>query len=124
MIPIMEMAKIGSIDTQVGKTGNYEIWIYNREGDGIPHFRIVNEEEDFSCCVRILECDYFKHTGKEDTLNTKLKKSLNTFLKSPHRKNKKITNWEYLCACWDDNNSNYELPDDIGENMPDYLNLP
>lgn len=123
MIPIKEMAKIGSIDTQVGKTGGYEIWIYNREGDGIPHFHIINEEENFSCCVRILECAYFIHTGKEDTLNTKLKKSLMVFLNSNHRKLKGVTNWEYLCACWDDNNSNFELPEDIGNNMPNYLNL-
>lgn len=124
MIPIMEMAKIGSIDTQVGKTGGYEIWVYNREGDGIPHFHIINEEAQFSCCIKIQECDYFKHTGKENTLNNKLKKSLMMFLKSKHKKLKVVTNWEYLCACWDDNNSNYELPDDIGENMPNYLNLP
>ena len=31
MIRLEEMAKIGSIDTQVGKTCNYEIWVYNRE---------------------------------------------------------------------------------------------
>jgi len=120
---LKEMAKIGTIDTQIGKEGNYEIWIYNREGDGIPHFHITNDEDGFSCCVKILECAYFKHSGKEDVLNTKLKKSLVSFLRRPHRKLKMYTNWEYLCACWDDNNSNYLLPDDIGENMPNYLNL-
>ena len=45
---LKEMAKIGTIDTQIGKEGNYEIWIYNREGDGIPHFHITNDEDGFS----------------------------------------------------------------------------
>ena len=120
---LKEMAKIGSIDTQIGKTGNYEIWIYNREGDGIPHFHIVNDQTGFSCCVCILECKYFIHTGKEDTLNTKLKKSLVAFLNKPHRKLPNYTNWQYLCACWDDNNSSYELPNEAYQNMPNYLNL-
>ena len=120
---IKEMAKIGSIDTQIGKTGNYEIWVYNREGDGIPHFHIINEQNGFSCCVKILECAYFMHTGKEDVLNNKLKKSLVAFLKKPHRRLKEYTNWQYLCACWDDNNSNYELSEEAYENMPDYTKL-
>ena len=123
MVRLEEMAKIGSIDTQISKTGNYEIWVYNREGDGIPHFHITNNQNDFSCCVKILECGYFFHTGKEDVLNTKLKKSLIAFLKKPHRKLKNYTNWQYLCACWDDNNSAYELPEEAYDNMPDYMNL-
>ena len=80
--------------------------------------------ENFSCCVKILKPDYFIHTGKEDTLNSKLKKSLINFLTSKHRKRKNITNWEYICMCWDDNNSNYELPEEIYDNMPDYTKLP
>lgn len=124
ILNLQEMARIGSISSQIGKTGSYEIWVYNREGDGIPHFHIINEEENFSCYVKILECDYFKHTGKEDILNNKLKKSLVHFLKSPHKRLRNYSNWEYLCACWDDNNFNYELPEDIGQNMPNYLNLP
>jgi len=121
--PVMEMAKIGTFGSKIGETGNYEVWVYDREGDGIPHFHIVNKQEQFSCCVRILECDYFIHTGKENTLNAKLKKSLVMFLKKPHRKLHSVTNWEFLCACWDDNNSNYELPENIYDNMPNYLNL-
>lgn len=121
--PIMEMAKIGTFGNKIGETGNYEVWVYDKEGNGIPHFHIVNKEDNFSCCIKILECDYFIHTGKEDTLNAKLKKSLVTFLTKPHRKLKGITNWQYVCACWDDNNSRYELPEEIYDNMPDYRNL-
>lgn len=122
--PLNEMAKIGTFGNKVGERGNYEVWVYNKEGDGIPHFHIVNSEENFSCCIKILEPDYFIHTGKEDTLNSKLKKALINFLTSKHRKRKTITNWEYICMCWDDNNSNYELPEEIYDNMPDYTKLP
>ena len=122
--PLNEMAKIGTFGNKVGESGNYEVWVYNKEGDGIPHFHIVNSMENFSCCVKILKPDYFIHTGKEDTLNSKLKKSLINFLTSKHRKRKNITNWEYICMCWDDNNSNYELSEEIYDNMPDYTKLP
>lgn len=118
---LQEFAKIGTIDNQVGKTGSYEIWIYGRKGKDIPHFHIVNDQTGFSCCVKILECGYFIHTGKENVLTSKLKKSLVYFLTKPHRRLKDTTNWEYLCACWEDNNS--ELPEEIYENMPNYLNL-
>ena len=122
--PLNEMAKIGTFGNKVGESGNYEVWVYNKEGDGIPHFHIVNSEENFSCCVKILEPNYFIHTGKEDTLNSELKKSLINFLTSKHRKRKNITNCEYIFMCWDDNNSNYELPEEIYDNMPDYTKLP
>ena len=117
---LKEMAKIGSIDKQVGKTGGYEIWIYTNDPGNKPHFHIVNEEKNFSCCVRIDVAEYFIHLGKEDTLNSALKKSLVYFLKSKHRK-LPITNWEYLCACWEDNNSTMPLDDDL--QMPNYLEL-
>lgn len=117
---LKEMAKIGSIDKQVGKTVGYEIWIYTNDPGNKPHFHIINEEKNFSCCVRIDVAEYFIHLGKEDTLNSALKKSLVYFLKSKHRK-LPITNWEYLCACWEDNNSNMPLDDDL--QMPNYLEL-
>ena len=118
--PVMEMAKIGTFGTKVGETGNYVVWIYDEEGDGIPHFHIVNREKNFSCCVKILECDYFKHSGKDDILNSKLRKNLVAFLTSKH-KYLPVTNWDYLCAAWNDNNSNYEIP--IPTKMPDYTKL-
>lgn len=119
---LKEMAKIGSIDTQVGKTGNYEIWIYTNDPGNKPHFHIINEENGFSCCIQICKPEYFIHEGKEDVLNHKLKKSLVHFLKSMNKK-RKITNWEFLCMSWDSNNSNMELPDEIYDNMPDYMIL-
>lgn len=118
---LKEMAKIGEIDTQVGKTGNYEIWIYTNDAGNKPHFHIINEQTGFSCCVCILECDYFIHEGKEDTLNHKLKKSLVYFLNKKRKTG--LTNWAFLCESWDANNSKMELPDDIYWNMPDYMNL-
>ena len=120
---LKEMAKIGTISTQIGKTGGYEIWIYTNDPGDKPHFHIVNSEENFSCCVEIERPKYFIHEGKEDTLNHKLKRSLIYFLKSKHRKGRNITNWENLCMAWDDNNSNKELNPETYDNMPDYMKL-
>jgi hypothetical protein len=119
---LKEMAKIGSIDTQVGKTGNYEIWIYTNDPGNKPHFHIVNEQTGFSSCILICQPEYFEHEGKEDKLNHVLKKSLTYFLKSNNKK-RKITNWEFLCMSWDSNNSTMELPEEIYDNMPDYMKL-
>lgn len=119
---LKEMAKIGSIDIQVGKTGNYEIWIYTNDPGNKPHFHIVNEQTGFSSCIEICRAEYFMHQGKEDVLNHKLKRSLVYFLNQKSKK-RNITNWEFLCMSWDSNNSNRELPDDIYDNMPDYNNL-
>ena len=118
---LREMAKIGSIDTQVGKTGNYEIWIYTNDAGNKPHFHIVNEQNGFSSCIEICNPLYFKHEGKMDELNHKLKKSLIYFLKSKRKRGG--TYWEFLCDCWEANNSSMELPDDIYDNMPDYMFL-
>jgi hypothetical protein len=122
MIQLKEMAKIGTIDTQVGKTGSYEIWIYTNDGGDKPHFHIINDQTGFSSCVEICNAAYFKHEGKEDELNHRLKKSLVYFLKSKSKK-RNFTNWEYLCLSWDTNNSNRELPEEIYDNMPDYMTL-
>ena len=122
MVTLLEMTKIGSIDTQVGKTGNYEIWIYTNDSGNKPHFHIVNDQTGFSACIEICKPMYFKHEGKMDELNNKLKKSLVHFLSQTNKK-RNITNWEFLCLSWDINNSNMELPDDIYDNMPDYTLL-
>lgn len=118
---LKEMAKIGSFDTQVGKTGPYEIWIYTNDPGNKPHFHIVNEENGFSCCIEICKPRYFIHEGKEDTLNHKMKKSLVAFLNSSRRRGG--TYWEFLCDCWEANNSDMELPEDIYDNMPNYMQL-
>ena len=118
---LREMAKIGSIDTQIGKTGNYEIWIYTNDPGNKPHFHIVNEQTGFSSCIEICDAGYFMHQGKEDVLNPELKRSLMYFLGSKRKRGG--TYWEFLCMSWDSNNSNRELPDDIYDNMPDYMNL-
>ena len=122
---LTEMARIGSFgrnNTFVGNTNEYEVWIFNNEGDGIPHFHVLNKDRTFKCCVQILNNKYFHHDGNEDILDSKLKKNLVLFLNSKHRA-LKDTNWKYLCAAWDDNNSDYELPKEIYENMPDYTKL-
>ena len=122
MISLKEMAKIGTFDTQVGKTGGYTVWIYSNDPGNKPHFHIINDNDGFSCCVEICHAEYFIHEGKENTLNHKLKKALIHFLNARHKKTG-ITNWVFLCMSWDSNNSKKPLPEDIYDNMPDYMQL-
>lgn len=57
------------------------------------------------------------HTGKEDVLNSKQCKELNTFLSKEYRKTG-INNWKYLLMSWNSNNSHIEIPEDYPK--PDY----
>lgn len=110
-----EMARIGFID-------NLEVLIWTDDPGNIPHFHIRDistKGEKFHCCVRIDRPEYFKHTGKEDSLNSKQKKNLINFLNSTSKLGGiEIKNWDKVVMYWNDNNSNLILPDDL--EMPDY----
>lgn len=114
--PLEEMARLGFIN-------DLEIYVRTDDPGKIPHFHICDREtkgQKFHTCVQISKCAYFKHTGKEDTLNSKQRKDLVEFLGKIH-KSKKFSNWEYLIAIWNDNNSDVEVPVDC--QMPDYTKL-
>lgn len=73
------MAKIGNIRDLV-------LYVRTNAPGNYPHFHIVDEAtlgRLFHCCVRIDRAQYFKHTGKEDTLNSKRRRELIEFLQSP-----------------------------------------
>ena len=108
---------------QIGYVGSYQIYIHTNDPGNVPHFHIWDlstRGEKFHTCIRIDCAKYFHHTGKEDVLNSKLRKELIAFLKSPYR-NRGISVWEHLIDTWNDNNSNVILPYDLP--MPNYLEL-
>ena len=114
---LQEMARIGYLD-------GYEIYIDTDDSGNIPHFHIWDRSskgEKFHTCIQIKEPEYFHHTGKEDTLNSKQKKDLYNLLQLPYRKNINITLWQHLIMSWNDNNSNILV--DENQEMPDYTKL-
>ena len=114
---LLEMARVGYLNDK------YEIVIWTDDPGNIPHMHIwdrTTRGEKFHCCVCLNKAEYFSHTGKEDKLNTKLKKSLVEFLQLPFRKTG-MSNWQQVVLLWNMNNSSTEIDDDA--EMPDYTKL-
>ena len=116
---LLEMARVGFIDDE------YEVYIHTDDPGNIPHFHIWDAEtrgQKFHTCIRIESPEYFHHTGKEDYLNSSMRKELVRFLKSKSKNKRFSSNWEYLVSMWNDNNSKINVPEEI--TMPDYTKLP
>ena len=117
---LLEMARVGFIADE------YEVYIHTDDPGNIPHFHIWDAEtrgQKFHTCIRIESPEYFHHTGKEDYLNSNMRKELIKFLKSKPTKLKRYnTNWEVVVDMWNANNSKANVPDDLP--MPDYTKLP
>lgn len=114
---LIEMAKVGEIK-------DLSIIIYTNDNGNIPHFHIVDTAtwgNKFHSCVYIEEPKYFYHTGKEDKLNSKMRKELIKFLQAPDFEGIFNTNWDALLYEWNKNNNRKRIPKDII--MPNYLEL-
>lgn len=110
------MAAIGDIDNKL------TIIIRMNEPGNIPHFHIVDKTtlgSKFHTCIKIESAEYFHHTGKEATLNSKQRKQLVSYLSGTIRNN--LTAWEYLVTTWNLNNSSMKIADT--QSMPDYTKL-
>ena len=73
---LLEMAKVGPLNDEL------VIYIWTNDGGNIPHFHIVDKAtmgNEFHTCIKIMSAEYFHHTGKEDVLNLKQKKTLMKF---------------------------------------------
>lgn len=111
-----DMAKIGYL-------GSYEIYIRTDDPGNIPHMHIWDRStigKKFHTCIRLDKAEYFHHTGKECTLDSKQIEELVNFLNQRH-KILKVTNWEYLLIQWTKNNSDVYIDED--SEMPDYRKL-
>ena len=116
---LYEMALIGPMSNIL------EVFVNTNDGGYIPHFHIWDSStrgSEFHTCIRYDCPEYFHHSGKEDTLNSREKKSLDAFFKEPSRNKRFSTNWEYALSMWNDNNSSMNIPEDLKQ--PDYTRLP
>lgn len=114
---LIEMAKIGEIK-------NYTIIVWTNDNGNIPHFHIVDSNtlgKQFHTCVQIEKPEYFHHTGKEDTLNSKEKKELIKFFQASDPDEVFGTNWDVLLYEWNKNNNRKRISRDT--EMPDYILL-
>lgn len=115
---IYGMSRVGTISS---KGATLEIYVNTNDAGKIPHFHLrdMNEWNRFHTCIRIDKPEYFIHENKQDTLTTKEAKELNEFMISPTRKplfnenGQRISNWEYICMLWDDNNSDVMISEDV-----------
>lgn len=115
---------------RVGTTTDiYMIYVNSDDGGKIPHFHYVDaismgkdRKKGFHTCIKITEASYFKHGNHTDELNSSQKKALHQFLSKPFKQsNFHITNWEFIVAAWNDNNSDVLVDESLA--MPDYRNL-
>lgn len=98
-----------------------EVFIWKKEGFGIPHIHIKNENID--TCVCIYKAYYFLHGESHvDMMNNDSCKKFNEWLKKPNKRKRYegYTNWEVACLLW---KGRYSNP--VGEvsEQPDYTKL-
>lgn len=115
---LAEMARIGDMTSQL------EVYVRSNEGGNKPHFHIWDKNtqgQKFHTCVEIKKPVYFHHTGKEDVLNSKQKKSLIKFLSTNSEDFPGMTLWNVLVRLWNMSNSNMKVDPNL--KMPDYMTL-
>ena len=113
---LLEMARVGDMDNKLA------IYIRSNDPRNIPHFHIVDQAtlgNEFHTCIKIGVAEYFHHTGKEDILNTKQKKSLMKFFSKRDKWGDYY--WDIVLQEWNRNNSKIEV--DRKLKIPNYLEL-
>ena len=117
--PYLEMARVGITED------NMDIIIRTDDPGKLPHFHIVDrnslDKRNNEGCIRIDKAEYSSHGSKTMTLNSNQRKELVKFLKEKPKNGLTDTNWRYIVALWNDNNSDVILPVDL--EMPDYTQL-
>lgn len=113
---LLEMARVGDMDSKLA------IYIRSNDPGNIPHFHIVDQVtmgDKFHTCIKIETAEYFHHTGKEDILNAKQKKSLMEFFSKSDKWSDNY--WDIVLQEWNRNNSNVEVNRKL--KTPNYLEL-
>lgn len=130
---IADMAIIGKF--KCDDTFKVEVW--PRDNGYVPHIHItVYEGKDdkvkFQSAVKLTRPEYFPHGGKyEDIFSSRQKKAFIKFISSVRQSTSKklvdMTNYEYCCMLWNDNDSRRKVNVQYDENdnpiIPDYSQL-
>ena len=113
---LLEMAKVRPLNDEL------VIYIWTNDGGNIPHFHIVDKAtmgNEFHTCIKIMSAEYFHHTGKEDVLNSKQKKTLMKFFTMSDKWGDNY--WDIVLQEWNRNSSKIEV--DRNLSTPDYTKL-
>ena len=115
---IYSMARIG--DFYCG--GLYRVNVYSGEGN-IPHFHVINTQNNKETCIRIDCAAYFLHDYKTYVLNAHEKKQLMNFLtsESPYEEDYGKTYYDLIWEEWNRNNREYRISKP--KSIPNYRNL-
>ena len=115
---IWSMARIGEF-----RSNNlYSVRVYSGEGP-VPHFHVINTQNNTETCVRIDCAEYFTHGTKIFEFNSKQKRSLNEFLHStsPYEEDEGKLYYELVWAEWNRNNPEHRIPKP--SSIPNYNEL-
>ena len=127
---IFDMSRVGFLSEF-----SFEVYIRTNDGGNIPHVHIWDtgtKGKRFNSCVKLTSPEYFPHGGKyKDTFSSKQKDAFVEFMKEVRTfSNKRVpamTNYEYCCFLWNENNSNVSVEVQYDENdnpiIPDYSQL-
>lgn len=122
---LKEMARVGFLrdKKRKDKETKYEVYVNTEDGGDKPHFhlRYDTDWDKFHTCIRIDCCEYFEHEGKEDKLDSNMRKQLVQFLKMENEDDETKTNWDIVVIEWNRNNSKRKVDKNI--EMPNYLLL-
>ena len=88
-----------------------QIYVYNREGDDIPHFHI-RKIDSRDCCLKILDNDWFIHGKNDNTLSHKELKLLYEWLNQNSQQH-----WKNIIEEW---NKHSSTNIDINISVPKY----
>lgn len=120
---ILNEDKMADIDLK--GVGLCYIYVYNNEGDNIPHFHLQSKDKKgpkykLDCAIKINENRYFDHGIHKDTLNSKQIKELKAKLEkiNPETEN---TYWKDIQNAFYNNFPN--CTEKRVDEMPDYSNI-
>jgi len=91
-----------------------QIWVYNREGENIPHFHIKIEGLPYAC-LQINKAEWFSHRAYCKILYKKQLKELYNWLCENNYKH-----WKEIIIEWN-KHANNKI--DINFQIPNYLNI-
>jgi hypothetical protein len=116
--PLWSMARIGEFSSGA----LFSVRVYSGEGP-IPHFHMVDTQNDKEVCVKIQSAEYFSHGAKTFEFSNKQKKQLQKFFEtvSPYEEDCGKTYYDLVWEEWNRNNREQRIPKP--EVMPDYRKL-
>jgi len=99
---------------KIGEISSMKIYVYDNEGQNIPHFHIrINDLPD--TCLKILEAKWFDHGKNTGFLYRKqLKELYNWLCKNSYK------HWKEIIIEWN-KHANNKI--DINFQIPNYLNI-